>query len=96
MSLDVAHKIVLNQQGDADRKLEEAAFLLRQFVLSSTHKPIPDYLKVSDVLKGEVKVHEKIKRFFTNVLTGPVQRKGETLSEKKKSALKRSPVTRAA
>ena len=64
--------------------MREVAFLLRDSIQRRKRKPLPDILKVEDVLKGEMDTPDVLKSFFCHLITGPRLDRGESARKKRR------------
>ena len=84
--MDLEH--VIREAFDSRRQLrvqiKDLAYKLRKCILDSPHTPLPEDLRIADILKGEIVVPELLDEFVSTLVQGPDVRRGQTNSKKRR------------
>ena len=75
-----------NNERQLENKITDVAFSLRNIILKSRKRPLPEELKVEDILSGEIDIPDPLQSFFCHLLMGPDLQRGGT--ERKKRRVK--------
>ena len=60
-------------------KLRDTAFLLREEIMATENKKLPENLKIKDIFAGECKVPEILQQFLKYVICGPDPRRNNSI-----------------
>ena len=69
-------------------KVRDAAFLLQRSILNAKRNPLPEHLKLTDILQGKVEVPENLHHFSHYLKYGPNKTQAEDHHKYKKQPIK--------
>ena len=58
-------------KNDVQVKVRDVAFLLQRSILNAKINPLPEHLKLTDILQGEIEVPKNLRQFLHYLIYGP-------------------------